>query len=166
MKLCKKCGLRIPDDALFCIYCGSSYEPSTATVLEATEEQKEQALPPLQKEDISPSSQLPSQNDIDGNNDHVRPAKEEHPKPSGPVKPVIAENKYICPICGQEQANDRVKCIRCGAEFMNANNIPPQDSAKPQQPSSPPNGGEYHLENHHHALADAEACAWIAREIL
>ncbi len=22
------------------------------------------------------------------------------------------------------------------------------------------------LENHHHALADAEACAWIAREIL
>ena len=23
----------------------------------------------------------------------------------------------------------------------------------------------YHLENHHHALADAEACAWIAREI-
>ena len=23
-----------------------------------------------------------------------------------------------------------------------------------------------HLENHHHALADAEACAWIAREIL
>ena len=24
----------------------------------------------------------------------------------------------------------------------------------------------YHLENHHHALADAEACAAIAREIL
>jgi len=24
----------------------------------------------------------------------------------------------------------------------------------------------YHLERHHHALADAEACAWIAREIL
>ena len=24
----------------------------------------------------------------------------------------------------------------------------------------------YILENHHHALADAEACAWIAREIL
>ena len=24
----------------------------------------------------------------------------------------------------------------------------------------------YHLANHHHALADAEACAWIAREIL
>lgn len=24
----------------------------------------------------------------------------------------------------------------------------------------------YHLDNHHHALADAEACAWIAREIL
>ena len=24
----------------------------------------------------------------------------------------------------------------------------------------------YQLENHHHALADAEACAWIAREIL
>ena len=24
----------------------------------------------------------------------------------------------------------------------------------------------YSLENHHHALADAEACAWIAREIL
>jgi len=24
----------------------------------------------------------------------------------------------------------------------------------------------YTLENHHHALADAEACAWIAREIL
>ena len=24
----------------------------------------------------------------------------------------------------------------------------------------------YKLENHHHALADAEACAWIAREIL
>lgn len=24
----------------------------------------------------------------------------------------------------------------------------------------------YYLENHHHALADAEACAWIAREIL
>ena len=24
----------------------------------------------------------------------------------------------------------------------------------------------YHLETHHHALADAEACAWIAREIL
>ena len=24
----------------------------------------------------------------------------------------------------------------------------------------------YELENHHHALADAEACAWIAREIL
>ncbi len=24
----------------------------------------------------------------------------------------------------------------------------------------------YHLEKHHHALADAEACAWIAREIL
>ena len=24
----------------------------------------------------------------------------------------------------------------------------------------------YHLENHHHALADAEACVWIAREIL
>lgn len=24
----------------------------------------------------------------------------------------------------------------------------------------------YHLKNHHHALADAEACAWIAREIL
>lgn len=24
----------------------------------------------------------------------------------------------------------------------------------------------YHLEYHHHALADAEACAWIAREIL
>lgn len=24
----------------------------------------------------------------------------------------------------------------------------------------------YRLENHHHALADAEACAWIAREIL
>lgn len=24
----------------------------------------------------------------------------------------------------------------------------------------------YDLENHHHALADAEACAWIAREIL
>ena len=24
----------------------------------------------------------------------------------------------------------------------------------------------YHLENHHHALADAEACAWIAKEIL
>lgn len=24
----------------------------------------------------------------------------------------------------------------------------------------------YHLENHHHVLADAEACAWIAREIL
>ena len=24
----------------------------------------------------------------------------------------------------------------------------------------------YHLQNHHHALADAEACAWIAREIL
>ena len=24
----------------------------------------------------------------------------------------------------------------------------------------------YNLENHHHALADAEACAWIAREIL
>ena len=24
----------------------------------------------------------------------------------------------------------------------------------------------YHLECHHHALADAEACAWIAREIL
>lgn len=23
----------------------------------------------------------------------------------------------------------------------------------------------YHLVNHHHALADAEACAWIAREI-
>ena len=24
----------------------------------------------------------------------------------------------------------------------------------------------YCLDNHHHALADAEACAWIAREIL
>ena len=24
----------------------------------------------------------------------------------------------------------------------------------------------YHLDKHHHALADAEACAWIAREIL
>ena len=24
----------------------------------------------------------------------------------------------------------------------------------------------YRLENHHHALADAEACAWIAREVL
>ena len=24
----------------------------------------------------------------------------------------------------------------------------------------------FHMENHHHALADAEACAWIAREIL
>jgi DNA polymerase-3 subunit epsilon len=24
----------------------------------------------------------------------------------------------------------------------------------------------YILENHHHALADAETCAWIAREIL
>ena len=24
----------------------------------------------------------------------------------------------------------------------------------------------YHLENHHHALADAEACAWIARKLL
>ena len=24
----------------------------------------------------------------------------------------------------------------------------------------------YYLENHHHALADAEACAWIAKEIL
>lgn len=24
----------------------------------------------------------------------------------------------------------------------------------------------YYMENHHHALADAEACAWIAREIL
>ncbi len=24
----------------------------------------------------------------------------------------------------------------------------------------------YTLESHHHALADAEACAWIAREIL
>jgi DNA polymerase-3 subunit epsilon len=24
----------------------------------------------------------------------------------------------------------------------------------------------YMLEDHHHALADAEACAWIAREIL
>ena len=24
----------------------------------------------------------------------------------------------------------------------------------------------YELENHHHALADAEACAWIARELL
>ena len=24
----------------------------------------------------------------------------------------------------------------------------------------------YNLENHHHALADAEACAWIARELL
>lgn len=24
----------------------------------------------------------------------------------------------------------------------------------------------YQLEHHHHALADAEACAWIAREIL
>ena len=24
----------------------------------------------------------------------------------------------------------------------------------------------FHLEQHHHALADAEACAWIAREIL
>ena len=24
----------------------------------------------------------------------------------------------------------------------------------------------YCLENHHHALADAEACAWIARKIL
>ena len=24
----------------------------------------------------------------------------------------------------------------------------------------------YHLEHHHHALSDAEACAWIAREIL
>lgn len=24
----------------------------------------------------------------------------------------------------------------------------------------------YRLENHHHALADAEACAWIARELL
>jgi DNA polymerase-3 subunit epsilon len=24
----------------------------------------------------------------------------------------------------------------------------------------------YKLENHHHALADAEACAWIAKEIL
>ena len=24
----------------------------------------------------------------------------------------------------------------------------------------------YHLEHHHHALADAEACAWIAREII
>ena len=24
----------------------------------------------------------------------------------------------------------------------------------------------YDLKNHHHALADAEACAWIAREIL
>ena len=24
----------------------------------------------------------------------------------------------------------------------------------------------YDLSNHHHALADAEACAWIAREIL
>jgi len=24
----------------------------------------------------------------------------------------------------------------------------------------------YELENHHHALADAEACAWIAKEIL
>ncbi|TWV14072.1 3'-5' exonuclease [Bacteroidaceae bacterium HV4-6-C5C] len=24
----------------------------------------------------------------------------------------------------------------------------------------------YHLENHHHALADAEACAWIAKSII
>ena len=24
----------------------------------------------------------------------------------------------------------------------------------------------FELENHHHALADAEACAWIARQIL
>ena len=24
----------------------------------------------------------------------------------------------------------------------------------------------FHMENHHHALADAEACAWIARELL
>ena len=24
----------------------------------------------------------------------------------------------------------------------------------------------YQLDHHHHALADAEACAWIAREIL
>lgn len=28
------------------------------------------------------------------------------------------------------------------------------------------NGMCYDLENHHHALADAEACAWIAREIV
>ena len=24
----------------------------------------------------------------------------------------------------------------------------------------------FHMENHHHALADAEACAWIARQLL
>jgi DNA polymerase-3 subunit epsilon len=24
----------------------------------------------------------------------------------------------------------------------------------------------FNMKNHHHALADAEACAWIAREIL
>ncbi len=39
--------------------------------------------------------------------------------PTDPVKPIAIEHMFICPNCGQEQANNRAVCFKCGAKFEN-----------------------------------------------
>ena len=57
----------------------------------------------------------------------------------------------------------------CTFVALNSNLMPKQNTALPEGHHNLDIIASYcgyDLENYHHALADAEACAWIAREIL
>lgn len=143
MKSCKKCGLKIPDEALFCIYCGAPYESSTAAVQEKEKEQPKQASTPPQEGGNPLQLHMPSQNDVNANHEHPHPTKEEYSKPSGPEMSILPENKRICPVCGQEQETNRTRCFKCGAEFIINNSMPRQGGntqppkTEPVKPSNP-----------------------------
>lgn len=92
--ICKKCGKMLPDDSLFCQYCGARFEDLVDEMVVETE--------------VESLTETPEQ----------EPVAAAEAKSAPEEKPAVAGNVRYCQKCGGVVDSETKKCTKCGKQYF------------------------------------------------